>query len=78
MGWYEAPTWLSQLPTSLSIPRSGLSGKQLHSWVPPRALLHWDAASAAAGPCCLSGFVTKEPGLAARDGLELSVLWRWR
>lgn len=28
--------------------------------------------------CCLSGFVTKEPGLAARDGLELSVLWRWR
>lgn len=28
--------------------------------------------------CCLSGLVTKEPGLAAWDGLELSILWGWR
>lgn len=28
--------------------------------------------------CCLSGLVTKEPGLAAWDSLELSVLWGWR
>lgn len=28
--------------------------------------------------CCLSGLVTKEPGLAAWDGLELGILWGWR
>lgn len=39
-----------QLPTRLSISSSGLPGKQLHCWVLPRALLHWDARSAVAGP----------------------------
>lgn len=28
--------------------------------------------------CCLPGLVTKEPGLAAWDGLELGILWGWR
>ena len=28
--------------------------------------------------CCLSGLITKEPGLAAWDGVELSILWGWR
>lgn len=25
--------------------------------------------------CCLSGLITKEPGLAAWDGVELSIIW---
>lgn len=56
-------------------PARGCLASSLHSWVPPRALLHWDAGSAVGGPRCLSGLVTKEPGLAAWDSLEFSILW---
>lgn len=39
-----------QLPRACPFPCSGLPGKQLNSWVPPRALLHWDAGPAVVGP----------------------------
>lgn len=70
--------WALCFPTCLPAPRPGLPGKQLHSWVPPRALLRWEAGPTVVGPCCCGRPVTEEPGLAAWDDLEVQALrGRW-
>lgn len=43
-------SWALCFPTCLPAPRPGLPGKQLHSWVPPRALLRWEAGPTVVGP----------------------------
>lgn len=44
--------WALRSPRACLLPRPGLPGKQLHSWVPPGALLRWEAGPTVVGPCC--------------------------
>jgi len=52
-GWGQADKLLLGSPVPhvlVHSPELGLPGKQLNPWVPPRALLRWEAGSAVVGP----------------------------
>lgn len=61
------------IPTGLSVPRPGQPGKQLDAWVPPRALLRWEARSVVVGRCRREG---KENYYRRRSSVTLLFLFR--